>query len=193
MGGPDLKEGRHEREGKGRGRGRGEAEGRKEGACPPRHDLPFWHEREGNPRDGDEMEGRNGRATHPASFFITFFPLFALVFARTAGYAWPEDKEHCEEFGRMLQADSRKVSDRAKKRGLPQVRPRAFDSPGPWSAGPHLLPPQTPDIAPQKSLARSALETTTPRSKSSTRSLTSAPRTRWASTASARSACAFMN
>ena len=37
------------------------------------------------------------------------------------GYAWPEDKEHCEEYGRMLQADSSKVSDRAKKRGLPQV------------------------------------------------------------------------
>ena len=37
------------------------------------------------------------------------------------GYAWAEDKEHCEEYGRMLQADSSKVSPRAKKRGLPQV------------------------------------------------------------------------
>ena len=37
------------------------------------------------------------------------------------GYAWPEDKEHCEEYGRMLNADPRKVSKRAKKRGLPQV------------------------------------------------------------------------
>lgn len=37
------------------------------------------------------------------------------------GYAWAEDKEHCEEFGRMLQADSTKVSMRAKKRGLPQM------------------------------------------------------------------------
>lgn len=37
------------------------------------------------------------------------------------GYAWPEDKEHCEEFGRMLQADSSKVSERAKKRGLSQL------------------------------------------------------------------------
>lgn len=37
------------------------------------------------------------------------------------GYAWAEDKEHCEEFGRMLQADPRKVSRRAKKRGLPQM------------------------------------------------------------------------
>jgi RNA-splicing ligase RtcB len=37
------------------------------------------------------------------------------------GYAWAEDKEHCEEYGRMLQADSSKVSARAKKRGLPQV------------------------------------------------------------------------
>lgn len=37
------------------------------------------------------------------------------------GYAWAEDKEHCEEFGRMLQADPTKVSSRAKKRGLPQL------------------------------------------------------------------------
>jgi len=37
------------------------------------------------------------------------------------GYSWIEDKEHCEEFGRMLQADSTKVTDRAKKRGLPQL------------------------------------------------------------------------
>ena len=38
------------------------------------------------------------------------------------GYAWAEDKEHCEEYGRMLSADPTKVSQRAKKRGLPQVR-----------------------------------------------------------------------
>ena len=38
-----------------------------------------------------------------------------------AGYAWAEDKEHCEEYGRMLQADPSKVSFKAKKRGLPQV------------------------------------------------------------------------
>jgi tRNA-splicing ligase RtcB (3'-phosphate/5'-hydroxy nucleic acid ligase) len=37
------------------------------------------------------------------------------------GYAWPEDKEHCEEYGRMLQADPGKVSMRAKKRGLSQL------------------------------------------------------------------------
>jgi tRNA-splicing ligase RtcB len=61
------------------------------------------------------------------------------------GYAWAEDKEHCEgtplpchhlrfagapgphvwlvgaEYGRMLTADPTKVSKRAKKRGLPQV------------------------------------------------------------------------
>lgn len=41
------------------------------------------------------------------------------------GYAWAEDKEHCEEYGRMLQADPNKVSPRAKKRGLPQVTPFA--------------------------------------------------------------------
>jgi len=37
------------------------------------------------------------------------------------GYIWAEDKEHCEEYGRMLQADPTKVSARAKKRGLPQL------------------------------------------------------------------------
>eukprot|EP01033_Poteriospumella_lacustris_P008511 gene8511-6143_t len=37
------------------------------------------------------------------------------------GYAWAGDKEHCEEYGRMLQADPSKVSSRAKKRGLPQL------------------------------------------------------------------------
>ena len=37
------------------------------------------------------------------------------------GYAWAEDKEHCEEYGRMLQADASLVGRRAKKRGLPQM------------------------------------------------------------------------
>eukprot|EP00392_Amoebophrya_sp_AT5.2_P014214 g14357.t1 len=45
-------------------------------------------------------------------------------------YAWPEDKEHCEEYGRMLNADPSKVSARAKKRGLPQL--------GTLGAGNHL-------------------------------------------------------
>ena len=42
-----------------------------------------------------------------------------------AGYIWAEDKEHCEEYGRMLQADPSRVSTRAKKRGLPQASPRS--------------------------------------------------------------------
>ena len=37
------------------------------------------------------------------------------------GYAWVEDKEHIEEYGRMLDADVSKVTSRAKKRGLPQL------------------------------------------------------------------------
>lgn len=37
------------------------------------------------------------------------------------GYSWAEDKEHCEEYGRMLNADPDKVTSRAKKRGLPQL------------------------------------------------------------------------
>jgi len=43
------------------------------------------------------------------------------VLSGCLGYIWAEDKEHCEEYGRMLQADPSKVSMRAKKRGLPQV------------------------------------------------------------------------
>ena len=34
------------------------------------------------------------------------------------GYVWPEDKEHCEEYGRMLNANPAVVSTRAKKRGV---------------------------------------------------------------------------
>jgi tRNA-splicing ligase RtcB len=37
------------------------------------------------------------------------------------GYAWPEDRDHCEENGRMLLADPTKVSKRAKKRGITQL------------------------------------------------------------------------
>ncbi|OAF67069.1 hypothetical protein A3Q56_05203 [Intoshia linei] len=38
-----------------------------------------------------------------------------------AGYCWAEDKEHCEEQGRMIQANADAVSARAKKRGMPQL------------------------------------------------------------------------
>ena len=37
------------------------------------------------------------------------------------GYAWPEDRDHCEENGRMVTADPSKVSKRAKKRGMTQL------------------------------------------------------------------------
>mmetsp|Transcript_96456 Transcript_96456/g.118214 ORF Transcript_96456/g.118214 Transcript_96456/m.118214 type:complete len:522 (-) Transcript_96456:140-1705(-) len=53
------------------------------------------------------------------------------------GYAWPEDKEHCEEYGRMLNADATKVSKRAKKRGLPQL--------GTLGAGNHYIEVQRVD------------------------------------------------
>jgi len=53
------------------------------------------------------------------------------------GYAWAEDKEHCEEYGRMLNADPTKVSQRAKKRGLPQL--------GTLGAGNHYLEVQVVD------------------------------------------------
>lgn len=37
------------------------------------------------------------------------------------GYGWQEDLEHIEENGRLLDANSEKVSDKAKKRGIPQL------------------------------------------------------------------------
>ena len=37
------------------------------------------------------------------------------------GYAWPEDKLHCEENGRMPFANAAKVSNRAKQRGMIQL------------------------------------------------------------------------
>ncbi|KRT81273.1 hypothetical protein AMK59_5781 [Oryctes borbonicus] len=37
------------------------------------------------------------------------------------GFAWPEDKEHCEESGRMANANPLKVSSKAKQRGMPQL------------------------------------------------------------------------
>jgi len=36
------------------------------------------------------------------------------------GIAWPEDRDHCEENGRMDMADPSSVSKRAKKRGMKQ-------------------------------------------------------------------------
>jgi len=42
------------------------------------------------------------------------------------GYSWAEDKEHCEEYGRMLSADPSCVSQRAKKRGICQLRSIVF-------------------------------------------------------------------
>lgn len=37
------------------------------------------------------------------------------------GYGWQEDLNHIEENGRILDANSDKVSDKAKKRGIPQL------------------------------------------------------------------------
>jgi len=44
-----------------------------------------------------------------------------LEWAVDKGYAWPEDIEHCEENGRLKNADPSKVSDRAKARGKVQL------------------------------------------------------------------------
>lgn len=44
--------------------------------------------------------------------------LYLVVIAQ---YAWEEDRDHCEENGRMDTADPKCVSSRAKKRGLKQL------------------------------------------------------------------------
>eukprot|EP01112_Ceratiomyxa_fruticulosa_P018462 TRINITY_DN589_c0_g3_i2.p1 TRINITY_DN589_c0_g3~~TRINITY_DN589_c0_g3_i2.p1 ORF type:complete len:507 (-),score=83.70 TRINITY_DN589_c0_g3_i2:206-1726(-) len=62
------------------------------------------------------------------------------------GYAWPEDKQNCEEYGRMLNADPSKVSSRAKKRGLPQL--------GTLGAGNHYLEVQIVDEIMDKAAAK---------------------------------------
>jgi tRNA-splicing ligase RtcB (3'-phosphate/5'-hydroxy nucleic acid ligase) len=68
------------------------------------------------------------------------------------GYAWAEDKEHCEEYGRMLQADPSKVSKRAKKRGLPQL--------GTLGAGNHYCEIQVVDeIFDRHAAARMGIDT----------------------------------
>jgi tRNA-splicing ligase RtcB len=53
------------------------------------------------------------------------------------GYAWPEDRIHCEENGRMMMADPSKVSKRAKKRGITQL--------GTLGAGNHYVEVQVVD------------------------------------------------
>jgi len=53
------------------------------------------------------------------------------------GYSWAEDKDHCEESGRLLGADNNEVGRRAKKRGLPQT--------GTLGAGNHYLEVQIVD------------------------------------------------
>lgn len=62
------------------------------------------------------------------------------------GYSWAEDKEHAEEYGRMLGADPSKVSARAKKRGLPQM--------GTLGAGNHYAEVQVVDEVYDENAAR---------------------------------------
>ena len=104
------------------------------------------------------------------------------------GYAWAEDKEHCEESGRMLTASPASVSARAKKRGVRPLLGRGTRGPGKRALG---GPCRTRALRPSqacRSSARWALGTTMPRSRSSIRSSTSVLRRRWASTSRARRA-----
>ncbi len=57
--------------------------------------------------------------------------------AISKGYGWAEDREHIEENGHMVTADSSKVSDRAKQRGAAQL--------GTLGSGNHFLEIQVVD------------------------------------------------
>lgn len=61
------------------------------------------------------------------------------------GYATKEDKEHCEEVGRLKQAGSSKISDKAKDRGKHQL--------GTLGSGNHFLEIQTIDEIYDKKIA----------------------------------------
>lgn len=102
------------------------------------------------------------------------------------GYAWAEDKEHCEEYGRMLQADPNKVSSKAKKRGLPQV----IEQPNTIGGSPGLVVKEKclSSLIVFCSWEHSALATTMLRSRWWTRSTTTMRPRRWASTTRARCA-----
>ncbi|XP_065211280.1 RNA-splicing ligase RtcB homolog [Planococcus citri] len=67
------------------------------------------------------------------------------------GHIWAEDKDHCEENGRMMNADPSKVSSRAKQRGLPQL--------GTLGAGNHYAEIQVVDeIYDQSSASKMGIE-----------------------------------
>jgi len=46
---------------------------------------------------------------------------YGIDWALREGYAWPEDKELCEEQGRIVKADAKLVSQKAKGRGMSQL------------------------------------------------------------------------
>lgn len=70
---------------------------------------------------------------------------FGAEWAVDNGYGWPEDLEYMEENGRIVEADSSKVSDKAKKRGIPQL--------GSLGSGNHFLEIQVVDEIYDKEVA----------------------------------------
>lgn len=62
-------------------------------------------------------------------------------------YAWPEDKEYCEEYGRIIGADAQVVSQRAKSRGVSQL--------GTLGAGNHYAEVQVVDTVYDEKVAES--------------------------------------
>lgn len=63
--------------------------------------------------------------------------VYGMDWSLREGYAWAEDKELCEEYGRMMTADYSAVSTRALKRGMPQL--------GTLGAGNHFVEVQVVD------------------------------------------------
>ena len=59
---------------------------------------------------------------------------------------WPEDQEHCEELGHLLDADSTIISDRAKSRGINQI--------GSLGSGNHFIEVQKVDQIYDKDAAK---------------------------------------
>jgi len=58
------------------------------------------------------------------------------------GYSWAEDKEHCEEYGRMLGADASAVSARGAARPTPLTPP--YTPYTPYSPVDSLASPHAP-------------------------------------------------
>ncbi|KAJ9465850.1 tRNA-splicing ligase RtcB-like protein [Diplonema papillatum] len=82
--------------------------------------------------------GLGSQGVLPTSFEVLTNALeLGMDWSVREGQAWVEDRDHCEEFGRMLDVDPSVCSTRAKKRGMPQM--------GTLGAGNHFCEVQSVD------------------------------------------------